>query len=145
MLNMKVKVKKFATYACIPQKATLVSAGFDLYSARVLLLEARKLQKIETDIAFQFSPKFTCRINLYSSMSLKDIVSGSGVIDSDFRENISVILINTSDRTVEIEVGDRIAEIFFPRKEDVKFEEVKELDHTERGVGGFGSTGKQKK
>ena len=145
MLNMKVKVKKFATYACIPQKATLVSAGFDLYSARVLLLEARKLQKIETDIAFQFSPKFTCRINLYSSMSLKDIVSGSGVNDSDFRENISVILINTSDRTVEIEVGDRIAEIFFLRKEDVKFEEVKELDHTERGVGGFGSTGKQKK
>ena len=54
MLNMKVKVKKFATYARIPQKATLVSAGFDLYSARFLLLEAQKLQKIETDIAFHF-------------------------------------------------------------------------------------------
>lgn len=49
-------------------------------------------------------------------MSLKDIVSGSGVIDSDFRENISVILINTSDRTVEIEVGDRITEIFFSKE-----------------------------
>ena len=116
MLNIKVKVKKFATYARIPQKATLVSAGFDLYSARFLLLEAQKLQKIETGIAFHFSPKFTCRINFYSSMSLKDIVSGSGVIDSDFRENISVILINTSDKTVEIEVGDRIAEIFFSKE-----------------------------
>lgn len=73
-------------------------------------------------------------------MSLKGIVLGGGVIDSDFRGNMSVILKNTSYKAVEIEAGDRIAQVFFLRKEDVKFDEIKELDHTERGVGDFGST-----
>ena len=75
-------------------------------------------------------------------MSLKGIALGGGVIDSDFRGNMSVIITNTSYKAVEIEVGDRIAQVFFLRKEDVKFDEIKELDHTERGVGDFGSTGK---
>ena len=73
-------------------------------------------------------------------MSLKGIVLGGGVIDSDFRGNMSVILKNTSYKAVEIEAGGRIAQVFFLRKEDVKFDEIKELDHTERGVGDFGST-----
>ena len=73
-------------------------------------------------------------------MSLKGIVLGGGVIDSDFRGNMSVILKNTSSKAVEIEAGGRIAQVFFLRKEDVKFDEIKELDHTERGVGDFGST-----
>ena len=72
-------------------------------------------------------------------MSLKGIVLGGGVIDSDFRGNMSVILKNTSYKAVEIDAGGRIAQVFF-KKEDVKFDEIKELDHTERGVGDFGST-----
>ena len=66
-------------------------------------------------------------------MSLEGVTLGGGVIDSDFCGNISVILTNTSEKIVEIEVADRIAQIFFIRKEYVKFDEVTELDHTERG------------
>ena len=72
-------------------------------------------------------------------MSLKGIILG-GVIDSGFRRNISVILTNTSDRIIE--VGNRIAQIFFLRKEYVKFDEVEELDHTEWCENGLRSTGR---
>lgn len=82
-----------------------------------------------------------CRIYPRSSMSLKGIILG-GAIDSDFRRNISVILTNTSDRIVEIEVGNKIAQIFFLRKEYVKFDEIEELDHTEWGENGLRSTGR---
>ena len=95
-----------------------------------------------SNIAFKSSPKFACRIYPHSSMSLKDIVLGGGVTYCDFRGNIRVILTNTSNRTVQTEVGNRIAENFIVRKEDIKFDEVEKLHHTERGVGGFGSTGK---
>ena len=142
MLNMKVKVKKFSSYARIPLKATLGSACSNLYSPRFVLLEPGKTKRIETDIGFKFSSKFACRIYPHSSMSLKGIILGGGVTDADFRGSISMTLTNTSDRLVEIEVGDRIAQVFFLRKEYVKFDEVEELDHSEQGENGFGSTGR---
>ena len=71
----------------------------------------------------------------HSSMSLK------GVVDSDFCSNIAVILTYTSDRIVQIELRDRIVQVFFLKKEYIKFEEVDELDCNERGEKGFGSTG----
>ena len=75
-------------------------------------------------------------------MSLKGVVLGGGVVDLDFRGNIAELLTNTSDRRVEIEVGERIAQVFFLKIEYVKFEEVDELNCTERSEKGFVSTGK---
>lgn len=75
-------------------------------------------------------------------MSLKGVVLGGGVVDLDFRGNIAELLTNTSDRIVEIEVGDRIAQVFFLKIEYVKCEEVDELNCTERSEKGFVSTGK---
>lgn len=80
ILNMKVKVKTFSPYACILQEATLGSACFDLYSARFVLLEPGKSKKIETDLDFTFSSKFGCRIYPRSSMSLKGVILGGGII-----------------------------------------------------------------
>ena len=76
-------------------------------------------------------------------MSLKGVVLG-GVVDSDFCGNIAIILTYTSDRIVEIELRDRIVQVFFLKKEYIKFKEVDELDCNERGEKGFGSTGKKK-
>ena len=139
---MKVKIKRFYPYARIPEKATIGSACFDLYSARFVLLEPNKKKKIETDIVFKFSSKYARRIYPLSSMSLKGVVLGGCVVDLDFRGNIAVLLTNTSDRIVGIEMGDRTAQVFFLKKEYVKFEEVDELDCTEQSGKGFVSTGK---
>ena len=78
-------------------------------------------------------------------MSLKPVALGGRVIDSDFRGIVSVILTNHSNKIDNIEQGNRIAQMLFLKEEDVDFIEVDELDETERGVNGFGSTGKLKK
>ena len=82
---------------------------------------------------------------LCSGLSLKPVALGGRVIDSDFRGIVSVILTNHSNKIDNIEQGNRIAQMLFLKEEDVDFIEVDELDETERGVNGFGSTGKLKK
>ena len=67
---------------------------------------------------------------------------GGGVVDSDYRGNVRIILTNLSNKAKEIETGDRTVQVLFIKKEDVEFEEVNEFDQTERGTIGFGSTGK---
>ena len=99
----------------------------------LLFLGQSRQKKIETDVAFKFSSKFACRIYSHSIMSLRGVVLDGGVTDSDFRTNIAVILTNTSNKIVEIEDGDRIAQVFFVKKEEIKFEEGNELDNTECG------------
>ena len=78
-----------------------------------------------------------------SSLPLRSIHLGGGIVDSDYRENIRVILTNLSDRRVEFNAGDRIAQVLFENKEKVDFVEVSSFDDcfTERGTGGLGSTG----
>lgn len=76
-------------------------------------------------------------------MSLKLVFLGGSVLDSDFRGNISIVLTNHSQRLIEIEMVDRIAQIIFFKKEDVDFVEVDEFDvKSYRGIKGFGSIGK---
>ena len=108
----------------------------------LLFLNRTKRKKLKRTLVFKFSSKYARRIYLLSSMSLKGVVLGGGVVDLDFRGNIAELLTNTSDRIVEIEVGDRIAQVFFLKIEYVKFEEVDELNCTERSEKGFVSTGK---
>ena len=108
----------------------------------LFFLNRTKRKKLKRTLVFKFSSKYARRIYLLSSMSLKGVVLGGGVVDLDFRGNIAELLTNTSDRIVEIEVGDRIAQVFFLKIEYVKFEEVDELNCTERSEKGFVSTGK---
>ena len=82
-------------------------------------------------------------IYLKSGLSLQSTFLGGGVADADYRGNVRVILTKLSDRTKEIETGDRIAQVLFVRKEEVEFEEVATFDETDRVTKGFGSSGKQ--
>ena len=86
--------------------------------------------------------KYVGRLYRRSGLSCKPVILGGGVIDSDFRRIACLILTNLSQRVIEIETGDRIAQMLFFRKEEAEFVEVDELDKTELGVKGFGSTGK---
>ena len=139
---MKVKFKKFSSNACLPAKSTVGSACFDIYSAKGVLLLPGETKTVDLDLGFQFSKKYVCRIYPRSNLSLKPLFVGGGVINSDYRGNISVILSNFSSWSVDIEKGDRIAQIMFLKEEGVEFEEVNEFDNkTVRDTKGFGPTG----
>ena len=107
---------------------------------RSVTLEPGATSTIETDIGLKCSKNYVCRLYPRSGLSCKSVILREGVIDFDFRGNICVILINLSKREIGIETGDRIAQILFLKPEEAKFVEVEELDKTERGNKGFGST-----
>ena len=140
---MKIKFKRFSSRARIPQKATPVSACYAAFSSRSVTLEPGVTRLIEIDFRLKFSKKYVARLYPRSRISLKLVFLGGSVLDSDFRGNISIILTNHSQRVIEIETVDRIAQIIFFKKEDADFVEVDEFDvKSYRGIKGFGSTGK---
>ena len=140
---MKVKFKKFSLLGCVPTKATPGYACYDVYSSRDVRIRPGAIEKIAIDIGFKFSKKYVCRAYRRSSMSALPTFLGGGVIDSDYRGNVSIILTNFAACEVDIKIGDRIAQMMFLRPEEVSFEEVSEFtDRTVRGIGGFGSTNK---
>ena len=128
---MKVKFKRFSSRASIAQKATIGSACYDLFAAKPVVL----------DTGFCFSKKYVAKIYPRSSLSLRSVFVGGGIIDSDFRGNTRVILSNFSSSRVESNIGDRIAQVLFQKKEDPDFVEVSSFDDfpTKRGADGFGS------
>ena len=138
---MKIKFKKFSRLGRVPRKATPGSACFDVYSSVEVRLRPGKTKQIPLDIGFKFSSKLCCRIYPRSGMSLLPTFVGGGVVHSDYRRNISVILTNFSSSDVNVKVGDKIAQIMFVKPELVSFEEVNGFtDITTRGTGGFDST-----
>ena len=140
---MKIKFKKFSALGRVPKKETSGSACFDNYSSIEVTLRPRQTEQIPLDIGFQFSKKLCCRIYPGSRLSLLPTFFGGGVIDSDYRGNISVILTNFSASNVDVKIGDRIAQIMFVKLEPVTFEEVENFtDKTVRSTRDFDSTGK---
>ena len=122
--------------------ATPGSACFDIFSSRSVTLEPGVTRKIETDFGLKFPKKYVAKLLPPSGLSPKSVFSGGGVIDSDFRGNIYVILTNLSQRTIKIETGKRITQLIFFKKEEVDFVEVEEFeDKTFRDIKGFGATG----
>ena len=125
---MKVKFKRFSSCAHIPQKVTIGSACYNLFAAKTVLLEPNAMRLLETDIGFCFSKKYAAKIYPRSSLSLRSVFAGGGMIYSDFRGNIHVILSSFSSSRVEINIGDRIGQVLFQRKEEPNFVEVSSFD-----------------
>jgi len=137
-------VKKLSENATVPTKGTLFAAGYDLYAAEdaVICCGSRKL--VKTNISMEITPGYYGRIAPRSGLAYKNGIDVlAGVIDSDYRGDIGVILYNT-DKNIEFNVkkGDRIAQIIFEACYSASFQEVNELDSSVRQSGGFGSTGK---
>ena len=138
---MKINFKKFSEFARVPTKATPGSACFDVYSSCGVKLRPVETKRIPHDIGFKFSKKLCCRIYPRSGLSLLPTFIGGRVVDSDYRGNASVILTNFSSSDVEVNVGDKIAQIMFIKPVPVYFEEVEDFYNTTvRGSEGFGST-----
>jgi dUTP diphosphatase len=128
--------------AMIPKKAHKYDAGFDLYSFDETTLKSTNRNIFATGIAVAIPKGWYGRIAPRSGLAAKygiDVLAG--VIDSSFRGEIKVILINHGCEDVTIKKGDRIAQLILEKCGEWEIEEVEKLDETERGEGGFGSTG----
>ena len=141
---MKIKIK--STGGVLPAYETEGSAGMDL---RALLEEPvtirpgqRKL--IPTGLSLELPAGYEAQIRARSGLAVKKgigLVNGIGTIDSDYRGDIGVILINWGEEDFVVENGDRIAQMVIAKYERVEWEAVSDLSDTERGSGGFGHTG----
>eukprot|EP01133_Synstelium_polycarpum_P002496 gene2496-2842_t len=136
------RIKKLSPTATIPTRATTGSAGYDLSSAYELVVPARGKALAKTDLQISIPEGTYARVAPRSGLAWKNSIDvGAGVIDSDYRGNVGVILFNHSDVDFPIAAGDRIAQLILERIVTPEAIEVDSLDETNRGEGGFGSTG----
>ncbi len=149
MNEINVKIKLLREGVTMPEYATAGSAAVDLRSAAdgEVVIEPHGKALIPSGIAI--SPETSGVVAIVaarSGLSTKHgitLANGIGVIDSDYRGEISVSLINRSDVPYTVAPGDRIAQLMFVPIMHAVFTEADELDETDRGTGGFGSTGKK--
>jgi len=142
---MFLKIKKLHKDAQIPAYQTKEAAGFDLHSAEDVFIKPGERKLVKTGLAFEIEPGFEIQIRPRSGLAYKHgitVLNTPGTIDSDYRGEIMVLLINHSDEVFEIKKGDRMAQAVVAPVVQAEIVEVKELGETERGSGGFGSTGK---
>lgn len=138
---MTMKFKKLSEDAHMPVRANEYAAGYDLYSSRIYAVPPRGRCLIKTDISLEIPTGHYGRIAPRSGLALKHGLDvGGGVIDSDYRGNIGVILFNHTDEPFFIAKWDKIAQIIIIPIITPVLEEVVELTETERGENGFGST-----
>ena len=145
---MDLKIKKLRENAKIPFRATEGSAGMDLYACidEPLTLAGGEKAVIPTGIAIALpSPELGAFVFARSGLAIKHgigLLNGVGVIDSDYRGEVCVGVINQLSEPYTINPDERIAQLVILPVSLIEPVEVDELDETERGAGGFGSTGK---
>ena len=125
-----------------PTRGSDEAAGYDLYSYENQTITPNKIKLIDTGISIRVPEGTYGRIAPRSSVSKKGILINAGVIDRDYRGPVKVMVHNLSNNDYVINKNDRIAQLILEQIKTPPVELVEELDDTERGEGGFGSTGK---
>ena len=143
---MILKIKKINANAIIPQFMTEHSAGMDIYACLkgTVIIKPMERILISTGIAVSIPKGYELQIRPRSGLAIKHgitLLNTPGTIDADYRGEIKIILINLSNKDFRINHGDRIAQMILNKVERINFEIVESLDETDRGSGGFGSTG----
>ena len=143
--QISIKYFEESEFSQKPEQATEESAGYDLYAADTITILPKTAQTFPLDLGFAIPAGFFVQIFPRSSILVNHLVTvDGGVIDSDFRGIVKAILVNLSDKTFTVRVGDRIAQLVILEKYNVNFEKVGEhtlLGGTKCGSSGFGSTG----
>ena len=140
---MNIQIKKLSDKAKIPSQGSKYAAGYDLYAAEEVLVNTMGRKLVKTNISSSIPEGYYGRIAPRSGLAYKNGIDVlAGVIDSDYRGDIGVILLNTDHNLdFEVNVGDRIAQIIIEKCHSVNWETVETLDATVRSEGGFGSSG----
>ncbi|XP_015369009.1 PREDICTED: deoxyuridine 5'-triphosphate nucleotidohydrolase [Diuraphis noxia] len=133
---------KLTEHGFTPIRGTDYSAGYDLKSAYSYVVKAHGKELIKTDIQIKVPQGTYGRIAPRSGLAWKNFIDvGAGVIDSDYRGNVGVLLYNHSDDDFIVNKGDRVAQLICEKIVCPEVVELETLDDTVRGEGGFGSTG----
>lgn len=143
-MNSKIQIKKLRDTAVIPTRGSEKAAGYDLYATANYEIAPHSTIKVGTGISIALPDNSFGAIFARSGLATKKGLRPAncvGVCDSDYRGEYIVPLHNDTDEMMSIEAGERIAQLIVMPFIPVEFEEVDELDETERGNKGFGSTG----
>lgn len=145
---VSIKLKKLTNFKDldIPAYATIDSAGMDLRAAIENDLTIKPMQRalVKTGFAIALPTGFEAQVRPRSGLALKHgitVLNSPGTIDADYRGEVGVILVNLSDEDFTITRGFRIAQMVIAKYETAQIEVVEDLESTDRGAGGFGSTG----
>jgi dUTP pyrophosphatase len=130
----------------LPSYATEQSAGMDLRANidEPIVLKPMQRQIVKTGLFMALPPGYEAQVRPRSGLALKHgitVLNSPGTIDSDYRGEVGVLLINLGDKDFVINDGERIAQMVIAKHETVSFVLTEELDETERGAGGYGHTG----
>lgn len=142
---MQVKIINRSKHS-LPTYETNSSAGLDVRAnlSENVVLEPFERALVKTGLFMEIPDGFECQVRPRSGLALKKgitVLNSPGTIDADYRGEVGVILINLSNEQVVIEDGERIAQLVFAPVEQAHWIDSIELSETERGTGGFGSTG----
>ncbi len=147
MSEIKIKIVNISNNP-LPQYETPGSAGMDIRAMLSEPIMIKPLQRvlIPTGLSIELPDGYEAQVRPRSGLAFKkglSVLNSPGTIDSDYRGEIKVILINLSNETVVINTGERIAQLVIARYEKASLTEVDELSDTQRGEGGFGHTGEK--
>lgn len=141
---MKLKFKRIHPDAVLPEYAHPSDAGMDVKSIDDLVIAPGKRALVHTGLVMALPPMFEAQVRPRSGLALKKgvtVLNTPGTIDSGYRGEVGVILINLGEEDFEIKKGDKIAQIVIAPVTVAEIVETDVIDDTDRGEGGFGSTG----
>lgn len=141
---MKIKIINKSQHP-LPKYQTALSAGMDLYAnlEETITLKSLERKLIPTGLFLELPEGYEAQVRPRSGLAIKNgisVLNAPGTIDADYRGEIGVILVNLSTEDFNINTGDRIAQMVIAKYETAEWQEVAEINETERGAGGFGST-----
>ena len=145
-MTQTVRVKKLRENAVLPSYGSDYAAGADLYACNAVTVEPGATEFVQTGLALEVLAGYAGLVYARSGLACKKGLAPAnkvGVIDADYRGEIMVALYNHSSQAVEIEPGERVAQLVITPYLTAVFEETEELSDTVRGEGGFGSTGRK--
>ncbi|MFZ5552700.1 MAG: dUTP diphosphatase [Bacteroidota bacterium] len=144
---MKIRIINKSSHP-LPAYETIASAGMDLRAnlSSPVILKPLERKLIPTGLFIELPVGFEAQVRPRSGLAFKKgitVLNSPGTIDADYRGEVGVILVNLSNEDFEIQNGERVAQMVIARHERAEWEVTEELSSTERGAGGFGSTGKK--
>jgi len=143
---MKIRIVNKSQHP-LPEYTTIASAGLDLPAnvSESVMLEPGEWKLIPTGLHIELPMGYEAQVRPRSGLAYKHgitVLNSPGTIDADYRGDVGVILINHSKSAFEIKSGERVAQLVIAKHEQAEWQLVEELGNTDRGAGGFGSTGK---
>ena len=143
-ITTKLKIKKLHSLARLPEQQTFGSVGYDVYSIEDAILHRGHVTVVRTGLSVEPPPWYHVELYIRSSLAKEGIIltNGVGIIDKDYRGEVKLLLSKITSGRKVLPKGTRVGQLIVRKSHFPEIEEVEILNDTERGEGGFGSTGK---